>query len=141
MKQQRSERVAEEVKRLLSEAIRSEIKDPRMPALAVVTEVKVNRDLSLATVYVSTLGESGDKQDMMECLQQAKGFLRTFVARNLNLRVALDLRFRLDESLEEAMRMSRLIDDVRARDRERELELHATAEADAADRQESPHGS
>lgn len=126
MKQQRSERVAEEVKRLLSEAIRSEIKDPRMPALAVVTEVKVNRDLSLATVYVSTLGESGDKQDMMECLQQAKGFLRTFVARNLNLRVALDLRFRLDESLEEAMRMSRLIDDVRARDRERELELHAT---------------
>lgn len=140
MKQQRVERVAEEIKRLLAEALRTEIKDPRMPALAVVTEVKVNRDLSLATVYVSTMGDQDNKQEMMECLQQAKGFLRTFVARSINLRVAIDLRFRLDESLEEAMRMSRLIDDVRAQDRERERLAREASQDDQAEPEGTAHG-
>lgn len=113
---ERSQRVAEEIRKIMSEAIRKEIKDPRLPMMSTVTEVKVNRDLSLATIYVSTLGGEDKKKDMMLCLDKAKGFLRSKLARELGLRVAPEIRFHLDESIEIGMRMSQLIDKVIAED-------------------------
>ena len=114
----RSVRVAGEIKRILSVALHSEIKDPRLPVMATVTEVEVSRDLSWATIYVSTLGDDKEKEEMMECLADAKGFLRSYVARLINLRVAPDLRFRLDESSELGSKMDQLIDSVIAKDEE-----------------------
>ncbi len=128
--QHRSARVAGEVQRILIEVLYGEINDPRIPHLLSVNEVKMNRDLSLATVYVSTLGDEDEKQDMMEGLNQAKGFLRSRVAEGINLRVAPDLRFVLDESLERGNRMSALIDQVRAEDAARNAKLAAQRRED-----------
>ena len=128
--QHRSERVAGEVQRILIEVLYGEINDPRIPHLLSVNEVKMNRDLSLATVYVSTTGDETEKQEMMEGLNQAKGFLRSRVAEGINLRVAPDLRFVLDESLERGNRMSALIDQVRAEDAARNAKLAAQRRED-----------
>lgn len=130
MMQHRSERVAGEVQRILIEVLYGEINDPRIPHLLSVNEVKMNRDLSLATVYVSTLGDDKEKKDMMEGLNQAKGFLRSRVAEGINLRVAPDLRFVLDESLERGNRISALIDQVRAEDAARNAQLAAQRRED-----------
>ena len=128
--QHRSARVAGEVQRILIEVLYGEINDPRIPHLLSVNEGKMNRDLALATVYVSTLGDEDEKQDMMEGLNQAKGFLRSRVAEGINLRVAPDLRFVLDESLERGNRMSALIDQVRAEDAARNAKLAAQRRED-----------
>lgn len=121
---QRKDRVAGEIQRILLEVLYREVKDPRIPELMSVTEVRLNRDMSLATVYVSTLGGEEEKRDMMEGLEKSKGFLRSRVAQEINLRLAPELRFRLDESLERGNAMSQLIDQVRAEDRERNKRLH-----------------
>lgn len=128
--QHRKERVAGEVQRILIEVLYGEINDPRIPHLLSVNEVQMNRDLSLATIYVSTMGDDDEKQEMMEGLNQAKGFLRTRVAEGINLRVAPDLRFVLDESLERGNRMSALIDQVRAEDAARNAKLEAQRRED-----------
>ncbi|MDD7401541.1 MAG: 30S ribosome-binding factor RbfA [Eubacteriales bacterium] len=128
--QHRKERVAGEVQRILIEVLYGEINDPRIPHLLSVNEVQMNRDLSLATIYVSTMGDDDEKQEMMEGLNQAKGFLRTRVAEGINLRVAPDLRFVLDESLERGNRMSAFIDQVRAEDAARNAKLEAQRRED-----------
>lgn len=119
----REKRVAGEVQRILLEVLYGEINDPRIPEMATVTEVRMNRDLSLATVYVSSLGTQEEKKDMMKGLKKAKGFLRSRVAEQINLRVAPDLRFILDESLEHGNYISDLIDKVRAEDAKKNEEF------------------
>ncbi|MDO5015543.1 MAG: 30S ribosome-binding factor RbfA [Eubacteriales bacterium] len=121
---ERQKRVAGEIQRILLEVLYGEVKDPRIPEMMSVTEVKLNRDMSLATIYVSTLGGEQEKKDMMAGLEKAKGFLRSRVAEGINLRNAPDLRFVLDESLERGNAISKLIDEVRAEDRERNKRLH-----------------
>lgn len=121
---ERQKRVAGEIQRILLEVLYGEVKDPRIPEMMSVTEVKLNRDMSLATIYVSTLGDEQEKKDMMAGLEKAKGFLRSRVAEGINLRTAPDLRFVLDESLERGNAISKLIDEVRAEDRERDKRLH-----------------
>lgn len=115
----RADRIAGEIKKVVAEAMRGGIKDPRMPIIASVTEVKVNRDFSLATVYVSTIGDETVKKDMMACLEHASGYLKSSIGKKMRLRQMPELRFRLDESMEEGMRMSQLIDQVLAKDRAR----------------------
>ena len=118
----RNKRVAGEVKRLLSQILATELRDPDIPALTAVTEVSVNRDLTLGTVYVSCLGGSAEKEQLLRRLEKAKGFLRSRLAERLNLRKAMELRFLFDDSLERGDRLSALIDQVRKEDRAREAE-------------------
>lgn len=128
----RSKRVAGEVKRLLSQVLATELRDPDIPALAAVTEVSVNRDLTLATVYVSCLGGSTEKEQLLHSLEKARGFLRSRVAEHLNLRKAMELRFLFDDSLERGARLSALIDQVRQEDRAREAECRQREAAETA---------
>lgn len=123
MNQQRSERIASEISRILTDVLYREIEDPRIPSLIAITEVRMNRDGSLASVYVSTMGDDTEKAEMLEGLHQAKGYLRSQVAESLNLRLAPDLRFFLDDSLERGNQMEALIEKVRAEDKARDERL------------------
>ena len=123
MSKERAERVAEEIRKILAEAIRSEMKDPRMPKISSVTHVKLSRDLAYADIQVSCLGGEIEKKDMMTALDKANGFLRSKVAHEMGLRVAPELRFHLDESIEIGQQMSALIDQVRAEDEARDKVL------------------
>lgn len=118
----RSARVAEEIKHIVSELLQKEIHDPRVPALVSVTDVQVNRDLSLATIFLSTLGGQEEKDNLMAVMEQAKGFFRTRLAQEMQLRVAPEIRFRLDESIEDALRISNLIHEVLDEDARRDAE-------------------
>jgi ribosome-binding factor A len=105
-------RINGEVQRELSNIIRNEIKDPRIHLMTSVTDVEVAPDLKTAKVYISVLGTDEEKTETMKGLKSAEGYIRTKLARSINLRNTPELKFILDESIEYGMNMSKLIDEV-----------------------------
>lgn len=109
----RINRISEEVKRVVSDLLFNEINDPRIDRLmTTVTRVEVTRDLSFAKIYVSVMGDEKQKEDTLLGLNSAKGFVRREIGARIDLRHAPEPRFFLDESIEKAIEMSKLIADV-----------------------------
>lgn len=104
----RTDRVAEALQELIAELLLREIKDPRI-GLVTVTGVKLSPDLRHARVFFSCLGGEAQHAQAQRGLTSAAGFIRSQVARRLNLRVAPQLSFEFDPSLEQAERLSRLL--------------------------------
>lgn len=102
-------RVNGEVRKEMSRIIREELKDPRIPAMTSVTDVEVTGDLKFAKIYISVLGSDSDKQNAIEGLKRATPFIRTQLARSINLRNTPELTFVLDTSIEYGVEMSRKI--------------------------------
>lgn len=118
MANQRLTRINEEMKKEISEIIRTEIKDPAVQDVMIsVVAVDTTNDLKTAKVYVSVL-QDNKKQEALAGLQKAQGFIRREIARRINLRNTPELIFKLDESIERGIEMSKLIDDVIAKDSE-----------------------
>ena len=105
-------RINGEVRRELSNIIRGEIKDPRIGPMTSVVEVEVAPDLKSAKAYISVLGDEKARQDTLEGLRSAEGYIRRALAKSINLRNTPEIRFVLDQSIEYGVNMSKLIDDV-----------------------------
>lgn len=105
-------RINGEVQKELSKIISYEIKDPRISAMTSVTSVNVTPDLKECKVYISVLGDDKAKQDTIEGLKSAAGYIRRQLAAGINLRNTPELSFYLDESIEYAINMSKKIDAV-----------------------------
>ena len=87
-----------------------------MSPMTSVLAVEVAPDLKTCTVWVSVYGDDRKKQETMEGLNSASGFIRGELARRVNLRNTPQLRFILDDSIAYGVEMSRRIDEVRAAD-------------------------
>jgi ribosome-binding factor A len=113
---QRMLRVGELIRHKLSEMLsRGDIHDDVLASHVItIPEVRLSPDLKLATVYVMPLG-GNDVKPVIEALSRNKKYIRAEVAHTLNLRYAPDLRFREDETFEEATRIDRLLDSDRVR--------------------------
>lgn len=105
-------RINGEVQKELSKIISYEIKDPRISEMTSVTSVNVTPDLKECKVYISVFGDDKAKQDTIEGLKSATGYIRRQLASGINLRNTPELTFFLDESIEYAINMSKKIDDV-----------------------------
>jgi ribosome-binding factor A len=103
----RSQRMAEQIRRDLSEIVRDELHDPRMGFLSF-TAVKLSRDLSNAVVYCSVMDEA-DKDESLETLNRAAGFLRSSLAARINARTVPTLKFIHDDSVTRGAAMEDLI--------------------------------
>ena len=118
MANQRLTKIKKKKKKEISEIIRTEIKDPAVQDVMIsVVAVDTTNDLKTAKVYVSVL-QDNKKQEALAGLQKAQGFIRRAIARRINLRNTPELIFKLDESIERGIEMSKLIDDVIAKDSE-----------------------
>ena len=106
----RTKRIAEEIKKVISSMLISGIKDPRITSMVSVTDVEVTNDLSYAYVYVSILG--GNKESSMEGLKSACGYIRKEVGKNVKLRHTPEIIFKIDDSIEKGMYMESLIKKV-----------------------------
>ena len=109
-KSNRKDRVAEMIQRKLAQIIMQEIKDPRLPGFVTISAVKVTSDLAHAKVYFTAFTE--EKRQAEVILNSAASFLRTNLARTMDLRTVPQLHFIYDESIEYGKKLSRLIDDV-----------------------------
>lgn len=107
---QRQLRVAEEIRHVLAGVfLRGEIRDPELSDVAItVTEVRIGPDLKQATAFVTRLGRS-DIAEKLPALRRAAPFLRGIVAKALRLRVAPDLSFQADTSIDYAMHVDALL--------------------------------
>ena len=101
-------RVDETVRAVLSEAIATQIKDPRV-GFVTVTAVKTSPDLRHANVYVSVLGDEATRADSMLGLRSATGFLQRHLARELTLKHTPTLTLAYDESIDRGMRINELL--------------------------------
>lgn len=103
----RTERVGDEIKRVLGELIEKEVRDPRV-GFVTVMDVDVARDFSIAKVYV-TVGEHEDTDDVLAGLKAASGFLRRRVGELVRLRVTPELLFAYDSSVDRGFEMDALL--------------------------------
>lgn len=122
--------VSQEVRRELSRLILEEVKDPRIAQLTTVTDVYVAPDLKTAKVYVSVYGDEAVKKETFAGLRNAAPFLRSMLAKNLNMRHTPQLFFTADDSLEYGMRMDALIASVSAQNSDSNVEEDTEAEDD-----------
>ncbi|KAB1074820.1 30S ribosome-binding factor RbfA [Methylobacterium planeticum] len=107
---QRQQRVAELIRHALAEVLqRGDIQDPVLGTHVVtVPEVRMSPDLKLATAYVMPLGGQ-DEAPVIAALERNRKALRQEVARRVNLKYAPELRFRRDETFDEAARIDALL--------------------------------
>ena len=105
-------RINGEVQKALSKLITTEIKDPRISPLTSVVAVEVAPDLKTAKVYISVLGNEEQRQDTLKGLKSAAPFMRSQLAKTINLRNTPELKFVVDQSIEYGVNMSKLISDV-----------------------------
>ena len=107
---QRQLRVGELIRHAMTEILsRGELQNPLIAgAFITIPEVRMSPDLRLATIYIMPLGGK-DEQEVLAALDRHKKHIRTELARRINLRYAPDLRFRRDETFDDAGRIERLL--------------------------------
>jgi ribosome-binding factor A len=108
----RPERLGALIHQTLAEIVTLHLKDPRV-GFVTVTGVTVSPDGKHAQVRVSVLGDDEAKTRSLAGLESARGFLRTSLARTLNLRATPELRFQLDRGLEHSQRIEQLLADLK----------------------------
>lgn len=105
-------RINGEVMKELSTLIRTECKDPRIHPMTSIVAVEVAPDLKTAKVFISVLGDEDARKDTLRGLRSAAPYLRSQLAKSINLRNTPELFFVADQSIEYGVAMSKLIDDV-----------------------------
>lgn len=95
----RMNRVDEELKKAISQIISQELHDPKLTGLISVTTVKTTPDLRYARVFVSMIGCKSQKENLA-ILKKSSGYIRSLVAKEVNLRITPELVFEFDESIE-----------------------------------------
>ncbi|OGA18058.1 MAG: ribosome-binding factor A [Betaproteobacteria bacterium RIFCSPLOWO2_12_FULL_63_13] len=116
----RLRRIAEQIRRELSEILRTELKDPGV-GIITLTDVEVSPDLAHAKVYFTTLGDSQALERSQAGLRRAAGFLRSSLGHRINIHNTPELRFEYDASVERGVRLTQLIDSAVA-DRSKDQE-------------------
>ena len=113
---QRMLRVGELIRHKIAEMlVRGDIHDDVIASHSItIPEVRISLDMKMATVYVMPLGGKSVKP-VIEALTRNRKYIRAEVAQTLDLRYAPDLRFREDETFEEATRIDRLLDSPHVR--------------------------
>lgn len=104
-------RIGEEYKKELSQIIDRELKDPSITGMISVTKVKVTNDLKYAKIYISILN-SKDEKATIEGLKKSSGFIRTELAKRINLRNTPELIFEIDDSMEYGAKIDSILKEI-----------------------------
>ena len=112
----RPERVAERIREEMTLLFQREIEDPVL-AGTTVTRVEVSGDVRHAKVYVSARQDAAESKEMLAALERAAGFFRRRLAENLDLRIALDVKFFLDYSIERGEHFLQVLEQVQEEER------------------------
>lgn len=111
MTRHRAQRVADLMQRELAQIFLEKLKDPRA-AMATVSEVSLSSDLGFARIKVSAFGSDSERQECLDAVRHASGFVRSQLAQRFGLRVVPELRFELDRGPEHSQRINELLADL-----------------------------
>ena len=104
-------RIDEELKKEISNIITYNLKNPSITGMISVTRVKITPDLRYAQVYVSILNSKNVKETLA-ALKKSSGFVRTEVAKRINLRITPEIIFVLDDSMEYGERINKILKEI-----------------------------
>lgn len=130
----RNDRVSDAIQRELAELIRDEVRDPRLK-MVNITAVDVNRDLANAKVFVTFVGTDSDDESLQaaKILNGASGFLRSLLAKRMQMRTTPRLHFIYDPSSKHGQDLSALIDAAVKTDSTRRLGSDASSSDSSSD--------
>ncbi len=111
MNQFRKDRLSSEIVKETSRILLSEMRDPRL-GFVTVTRAKVSDDYRHAKVFVSVMGPPRQKKLTLSGLKHARGFVQRELARRIKMRTFPEIAFELDESIDKAFQVSKIIDDL-----------------------------
>ena len=121
MASNRINRISEEVRKVVSGIIMNDIKDPRVSSMTSVMSVEVTKDLRFANIYISVLGDKKAQDQTIKGLESSRGFIRKEIGRLINLRATPEPLFFIDTSIENGIKISKLLNDLKKpKDEERE---------------------
>lgn len=109
-------RVNEELMKAISHIITYELKNPDVTGMISVTRVKVTPDLEYAKVYVSILNPKS-VEETMKGLKESAGFIRSQVAKTVNLRITPELVFEYDDSIENGEKIDNILKQISIQDK------------------------
>ncbi len=109
--QKRSSRVAEAIRNELSTLLISKVRDPRLEGVSI-SRVEVPDDLSLARIYFTVMGGKKEIKEAGIGLERAKGFMRSHIAKTLNLRFTPALFFRYDTVVEKVAELDEIFQEI-----------------------------
>lgn len=115
----RLDRINSELKRQLAEILRDGVRDPRVRGMISVMEVSVDKDLTLAKVYVSIFGADGAEEEVLAGLNSAQGYIKSRLKNMMILRAIPALRFILDTSISYGMSMDKRLTELTKNDGKR----------------------
>lgn len=108
----RMNKINEELKKEISKVISYELKDPNLKGgLVTVTKVDTTPDLRFARVYVSMINIK-DKKQALAALKKSSGYIRTEIARTINLRTTPEIVFEFDESIEYGAKIDGILKEI-----------------------------
>lgn len=107
----RMNKIDEEIKKEVSSIISTELKNPHLTGLISVSKVKTTPDLRFAKIYVTMINEKSKKENL-SILKQSSGYIRSAIAKKINLRYTPELVFEFDESLEYGSRIDEILKDI-----------------------------
>lgn len=116
MRKQRLASIEKEVLRVVSTALFEDVKNPKVKGMVSLTKVKVTEDLKFADLYFTILSMEGaqvNKARVEEGLNEIRGFLRKRVSEELDLRFIPEMRIKIDDSIEYAVKISKILDDIK----------------------------
>lgn len=122
MDKRRLYRVQSEIQRIISELLIEGLKDPRIDQMTSVSKVELSNDTSVATIYFSIYGSQKTKEDTLSALENAKGYVRSRLAKVLEIRQVPELRFKIDESVEYSIEIQKILNKLNLESEEKSNE-------------------
>jgi ribosome-binding factor A len=122
--------IASTIQKELAMIIMRELTDPRLTGMPSITRVKVSEDLATADVFVTVMGTPGQQTAALNALKHSAGLMRTRLTKQMTLRIAPFLNFKIDEDLKKELALQELLQKVR--EENEELDRKRAAEAAAA---------
>ena len=129
MDKKRLYRLQAEIQRIVSELLIEGLNDPRIDPMTSVSKVELSNDTSVATIYFSIYGSQKTKEDTLDALENAKGYIRSRLAKVLEIRQVPELRFKIDESVEYSIEIQKILNKLNSESEEKQnKELDADEE-------------
>jgi ribosome-binding factor A len=108
----RVERLNSFLRQEISDLIQRYVKDPRLGTFVSVTAVEISRDMRYAKVFISRYGSDLEKADTLKALESASGYIRHELGERMKTRRIPELSFRLDNTMEKAAKVLKIINDI-----------------------------
>lgn len=113
MTKQRTVRLNSLLKEVISDVIRTHVKNPSISGIITVTRVEITKDLHYAKVYISVIGTDKEKEETMHALRSAAGFIAVTASKMVVMRYFPELHFVFDDSVEKQIRIETLLKEIR----------------------------